>query len=120
VGYKGNDVNMESVPDEFHLLDVECLTNSITKGIAVLAGCSVRSEHGGSGFSQWNAYELGAAVGVKHVSSQNRATIGCSRNCGYDLTFDTLFCWEKPSLVVRKIIADRSLLICEGVSTGYI
>lgn len=68
---------MESVPDEMHLLGAYCLKNSVTKGIAVLAGCSVRSELGGSGFSQWNAYELSAAVGVKHVSSQNRATIGC-------------------------------------------
>jgi hypothetical protein len=68
---------MESVADEVHLLGAHCLTNSITKGNAVLAGCSVRSEHGGSGFSQWDAYELSAAVEVKHVSLQNRATIGC-------------------------------------------
>jgi len=64
-----------------------------------LAGCCVRSEHRGSEFSQWNAYELGAEAGVKHVSSQNAATIDCSRNGGYDLTFDTLVCWGKKKLI---------------------
>ena len=45
VGHKGNDVNMEAVPNEFHLLNAHSRTNTITKGIEVLAGCSVGSEH---------------------------------------------------------------------------
>ena len=104
---KGIGISMEAVPDEFHLHCAHSLTYSVTKGIAALARCSVRSESWGSEFSQWDAYELGAAAGVKHVSSQNTATIGCSRNGGYGLTFDMLFFWggKPPNLGVRKILA---------------
>jgi len=41
---------MEAVSDEFHPLGAHSLTYSVTKDIAVLAGCSVRSEHWGSEF----------------------------------------------------------------------